>query len=190
MALTYSETPAQEIGKPAPEFALPGVDGKTWSLADFKEARALVVIFMCNHCPYVIAVQERINRLAKEFSSRGVRLVGINSNDPVRYPDDNFDAMKTRAAEQGYVFPYLQDRDQSVAKAYGAVCTPDPYVFENTGNQFKLRYHGRIDDNWKEESKVTRRELAEALESILEGGPGPDPKDQRPSMGCSIKWSQ
>lgn len=185
MALTYStDTP---LGSPAPDFSLPGVDGKTYSLDSFRDARALVVIFMCNHCPYVIAVQERINQLARDYAPRGVALVGINSNDPEKYPADSFEAMKERAREQGYAFPYLQDLTQEVARAYDAVCTPDPYVYERTSEgAWALRYRGRIDDHWKDASAVTRRELAQALDAILAGEPvAPDAK---PAMGCSIKW--
>ena len=190
MALTYSLK--DELGKPAPDFSLQGVMGvagaqeKRYSLESFKDARALVVIFMCNHCPYVVAVQERINNLAKLFAPQGVALVGINSNDSLRYPDDNFQAMQVRAREQSYTFPYLLDETQNVAKAYGAVCTPDPYVFENVAGRFLLRYHGRIDDNWKEPHKVSRQDLALALEAILTGGK--ISLDSAPSMGCSIKW--
>ncbi len=187
MALAYSQP--GELGSQAPEFSLPGVDGKTYRLRDFHESgdvKALVVVFMCNHCPYVVATQGRINALAKEYASRGVRLVGINSNDFVKYPDDSFDAMKKRAKEQGYVFPYLRDETQEVAKAYGAVCTPDFFVYENAGGEFVLRYRGRLDDNWKDESAVKRRDLALALDEILSGR-APNP-DQPSSMGCSIKW--
>jgi peroxiredoxin len=186
MALTYSTNISDELGREASDFSLPGVDGKTYRLADFQDARALVVIFMCNHCPYVIAVQERINSLAKEYAARGVRVVGINSNDPMRYPDDSFDEMKKRAKEQGYVFPYLQDESQEVARVYGAVCTPDPYVYENVQGRFLLKYHGRIDDSWKDPRAVKRRDLADALDTILIGGDVPTA--QTPSMGCSIKW--
>lgn len=186
MALTYSEE--LKIGSEAPNFRLPGVDGREYGLEDFSDAKALVVIFMCNHCPYVIAIQERINQLAREYGPKGVRVVGINPNDAERYPDDSFEAMKERASEQGYEFPYLQDETQEVAKAYRAVCTPDPYVYarDGEGARFLLRYHGRLDDNWKEPSRVTRRELAEALDAILAGREVP--AGQHPSMGCSIKW--
>ncbi len=187
MALTYTQPPTEkQLGSPAPDFNLPGVDGRLHDLSSFREARALVVIFMCNHCPYVIAVQERINELAREYTTRGVRVVGINPNDPVRYPDDSMEAMKLRAREQGYVFDYLQDITQETARAYGAVCTPDPFVFERVGSEFLLRYHGRIDDSWKDPARVTRRELAQALDAILGGRAVPE--GQSPSMGCSIKW--
>ena len=187
MALTYTQPPTEkELGSSAPDFSLPGVDGRNWSLADFKGKKALVVIFMCNHCPYVIAVQGRINELAREYAAQGVALVGISPNDPVKYPADSLDAMRVRAREQGYVFPYLIDETQEVARAYGAVCTPDPFVFENVGGEFVLRYHGRIDDSWKEPERVTRREIAQSLDAILAGKPVS--AQQHPAMGCSIKW--
>lgn len=184
MALTYSEkTP---FGSAAADFTLPGTDGRIWSLSDFSKAKALVVVFMCNHCPYVKAVKGRINALAKECAGKGAALVGINSNDPIRYPDDNFEAMKQVAKEEGYVFPYLFDETQQIAKAYGAVCTPDFYVYGNEGGTFRLRYRGRLDDNWKDESAVRTRELAQALDEILAGRKPSE--DQKSSMGCSIKW--
>jgi len=185
MALTYSKYTLR-LGDTAPDFKLRGVDGKTYSLESFSSARALAVVFMCNHCPYVIAVQDRINQLAKKYASQGVALIGINSNDPVKYPDDNFAAMQARSKEQGYIFPYLFDDTQSTAKAYDAVCTPDPFVFERVSDQFLLRYHGRIDDNWKDPKSVKRQELAEALDCILSNR-AVNP-DQLPAMGCSIKW--
>lgn len=185
MALTYST--ASQLGSKAPHFKdLPGADGRPYSLADFKDRKALLVIFMCNHCPYVIAVQDRINALAKKYQPLGVGVIGINPNDPVKYPDDSLEKMKERARELGYVFPYVQDFTQNVAKAYDAVCTPDPYLYENVNGDFLLRYRGRIDDNWKDEKAVRVRDLAEAIEAIL--GRQPVAIDQKPSMGCSIKW--
>jgi peroxiredoxin len=135
-----------------------------------------------------VAVQDRINQLAKDYGPRGVALIGINPNDAIRYPDDSFEAMKKRAGEQGYVFPYVRDDSQSVARAYDAVCTPDPYVYERVGAQFVLRYHGRIDDNWKDPAGITRRDLADALEAILAGKKVVG--EQVAAMGCSIKWKQ
>ena len=185
MALTESRTGAADFN--APDFLLSGTDGTTYSLDSFREARALVIVFMCNHCPYVIAVQDRINALAREYAGRGVALIGINSNDAERYPADSFEAMKIRAAEKGYVFPYLHDPLQTTARAYDAACTPDPYVFERLQDGgFRLRYHGRIDDSWKDPAQVTKRELAEALEAILAGRPVAP--IQHPALGCSIKW--
>jgi peroxiredoxin len=186
MALTYSEK--LDLGTSAPDFKLLGVDGKKYSLESFQEMKVLVVIFMCNHCPYVIAVQDRINSLAKKHWDKGLRVLGINSNDTSRYPEDDFDRMKDRAEKEGFIFPYVQDETQEVAKAYGAVCTPDPFVFENVDGKFLLRYHGRLDDNWKEPEKVTQEELMKAVEAIFDGKPVA--KEQHPSMGCSIKWKE
>jgi peroxiredoxin len=184
LALTHSTD--TELGSRPPEFTLAGVDGRSWSLGDFAEAKALVVIFMCNHCPYVQAVRGRINALAREYGPRGVKVVGINSNDSVRYPDDSFEAMKKEAKTHGFGFPYLWDESQAVARAYGAVCTPDFYVYGKKGSAFALAYRGRLDDNWKDESAVTRRDLARALDALLSGTEVAG--NAVPSMGCSIKW--
>lgn len=201
MALTYSEP--VKLGMAAPDFRLLGTDELEHGLTDFRYAKALVIAFICNHCPYVKAIQGRLNALAREYRDRGVQVVGINSNDWTKYPDDSFEAMKARAAEQGYVFPYLWDKTQAVAKAYGAVCTPDFYLFapvrreeyrepdvttdpEYLEGSFILKYRGRMDDHWQDETKVTRRDLARAIDEIL-AGREPD-GDQKPSMGCSIKW--
>jgi hypothetical protein len=140
-------------------------------------------MFICNHCPYVKAVEDRIIRLAKDYAPRGVQVAGICSNDAETYPDDAFDALAVRWRERGYGFPYLHDESQDVARAFGAVCTPDIFVYDREG---RLAYRGRIDDSWKDESKVTTRELAGALDALL-AGERPAEK-QRPSMGCSIKW--
>lgn len=188
MALTYS--PAGEPGWTAVDFRLPGIDGKTYSLSDFEGAKALVVIFMCNHCPYVRAVQDRISALAREYEAQGVRVVGINSNDARQYPDDSPEHMREQARKHGFIFPYLVDESQQVARSYGAVCTPDFFVFSpaagTAGEKFKLSYRGRLDDSWKNASQVTRRELAAALDEILAGR---EPsREQHSSMGCSIKW--
>lgn len=185
MALTY--TPTAELGTEAPPFALPGTDGKIHALGDFKSMRGVLVVFMCNHCPYVIAVQDRLNDLARKYLPLGIGVIGINSNDPVKYPDDSMDAMKKRAHEVGYIFPYVQDETQQVARAYGAVCTPDPYLYESMGDgRFLLAYRGRIDDSWKDPAKVTRRDLDDAMNALANDLPMPE--DSLPSMGCSIKW--
>jgi peroxiredoxin len=175
-----------QLGSPAPDFTLPGVDGNVHQLSDFKYSKVLVIAFICNHCPYVIATQGRINALAQEYSTRGVQFVGINANDSVKYPEDSFEAMKARAKDQGFVFPYLWDESQKVAQAYGAVCTPEFYAYAVISGEFILKYQGRLDDSWKDEKSVTRRELALALDEIL-AGRDPSP-DQKPAIGCSIKW--
>ena len=171
------------IGTKAINFNLKGVDGKFYSLDSFKDKKVLCVIFMCNHCPYVIAVQQRINQIAKDYSDKSFAMVCINPNDPVSYPEDSFENMVVRAKEEGYVFPYLFDETQETARAYDAVCTPDIYLYDQNR---VLKYRGRIDDNWKDETAVTRKELRMAVDRMLED------KDINfemvPSMGCSIKW--
>jgi peroxiredoxin len=181
MALTHSTQIA--LGTPAPGFDLPGVDGQRYTLDSFASAPALVVMFICNHCPYVKAINGRLVALASAYQARGVAFVAISSNDAARYPDDSFEKMAEVAQEEGYVFPYLYDESQAVAQAYGAVCTPDLFVYDAA---LTLAYRGRLDDNWKDEAAVTSRPLAAALDALLAGErPG---EEQVPSMGCSIKW--
>ena len=167
----------------AHDFSLDGVDGRTYSLNSFIEKEIIVIIFMCNHCPYVKAVLKRLINLQNEFINHGVQFVGINPNDAARYPDDSLENMKVIAKENGFSFPYLIDPSQKTAKLYNAVCTPDLYVY---GKDRKLAYRGRIDDNWEYPKKVTQHDLKLALEAMLDGKPVPH--KQIPSMGCSIKW--
>ena len=183
MALTYSEMiPLDSKAKP---FSLRGTDGKTYSLEQFKNAQAFVIIFLCNHCPYVKAVEDRIGKLASEFQSRNVQFLGICSNDQNDYPEDSTENLVAQAARAGFAFPYLIDETQEVAKNYGAVCTPDFFVFDSAK---KLQYRGRLDDSWKDAAKVTSEDLKKALEAIVAGNPVS--KNQLPAMGCSIKWSK
>ena len=168
----------------AASFQLPGVDSKTYSLESFSDKNVLVIIFMCNHCPYVKAVLQRI-ALQAEVAHQGVQLIGINSNDVDRYPDDSMENMQKITKEKGINFPYLLDVSQEMAKTYDAVCTPDIYVY---GTERKLLYRGRIDDNWEHEEKVTQRNLKEAVDCIVAGKKVPD--KQISSIGCSIKWKQ
>lgn len=171
------------LGMPAVNFVLPGVDGKTYSLDSFKGKKVLVIIFMCNHCPYVKATLKRLIDIQKDYVDKGVQLVGINPNDEISYPEDSFENMKKIAREKGIPFPYLRDETQEIARKYNAVCTPDIFVY---GPVRKLLYRGRIDDNWQEEGAAKKRDLREAIEAILNNKPVP--KEQHPSMGCSIKW--
>jgi peroxiredoxin len=177
------ESGAAALGAPCPDFRLPGVDGKTWSRDDFAASPVLVVMFICNHCPYVKAVEERLIALGRELGPRGVQFVGVCANDAASYPDDAFDKLAARWREKAYGFPYLHDESQAVARAFGAACTPDIFVYDRDR---RLAYRGRIDDSWKDPAKVTRRELAAALEALVSGR-RPDDK-QWPSLGCSIKW--
>ena len=172
------------IGKyEAPDFNLPGVDGKNYSLKDFKGKKGLVIVFTCNHCPYAQASWPLLMELALEYSEKDIAFVAINPNDEKMYPDDSFEKMKEKAVEWRLNFPYLQDKNQQAAKNYQAQCTPDIYVFDKDN---KLYYHGRINDNWQNPDEVTNEDLREALDSLLAGNPPPE--NQFPSMGCSIKW--
>jgi peroxiredoxin len=172
-----------ELNSDIIDFSLKGIDEKIYSLKDFSNEKILVVIFMCNHCPYVKAVIKRFINLQSKFSEKNVRLIGISPNDVITYPDDSFENMKLFAKEQSINFPYLIDDTQQTAKDYGAVCTPDIYVYDENR---KLKYRGRLDDNWKEESEVKTKDLEKAIEELLEGKE--ISSEQIPSMGCSIKW--
>jgi peroxiredoxin len=171
------------IGNPAPPFSLPGVDGATRSLDSFADAEILVVMFTCNHCPYAQACEDRLIAIQEDYRARGVQLVAINPNDDEKYPDDSFERMKERAEKRGFNFPYLRDQSQEVARAYDAACTPDIFVFDRDR---KLIYNGRIDDNWQQPERVTRRDLREVLDAALQGRAVDF--EHVPSMGCSIKW--
>jgi len=174
-----------ETGTKAPEFSLPGVDGREHSLAAYARMPVLVVAFTCNHCPYVQAYEQRLIQFQNDFRQQGVQLICINSNDELNYPEDSFDRMKERAKQKAFNFPYLRDKDQTVAEAYGAQCTPHVFVLDKGRI---LRYNGRIDDNWKNSSQAKKQELRDAVREILAG------KEVSvqfsPPIGCSIKWSQ
>lgn len=181
MALMHSE--GLPLLSPAPAFSLPGVDCKTYTLDSFRDAAILVVVFTCNHCPYAQASEDRLVAIQRDYASRDVRLVAINPNDDEAFREDSFERMKDRARDKGFNFPYLRDETQQAAREFNAVCTPDIYVFDR---ERRLRYNGRIDDNWKEPEKVTRHDLRVVLDSLLEGRD--IPFQTVPSMGCSIKW--
>jgi peroxiredoxin len=181
--MARTETPVCDFGLPAPDFRLKGVDGKTWTLNEVRGNNGLLVMFICNHCPYVKAVRDRIIRDARELKDLGINSVAIMSNDPTDYAEDSFDNMKTVAQELKFPFPYLYDESQGVAKAYGAVCTPD---FFGYNKDLELQYRGRLDESRKEPVPKARRDLFEAMKQMAQTGQGP--KDQIPSMGCSIKW--
>jgi peroxiredoxin len=178
------ETPVCEFGKPAIDFSLPGVDGKTWTLEQCKGENGLLVMFICNHCPYVKAVRERIVRDTNELKALGVNSVAIMSNDQSLYEEDSFENMKVISDQFGFSFPYLLDETQEVAKAYGAVCTPDFFGYNAA---LELQYRGRLDESRKETAPSNvRRDLFEAMSAVARTGKGP--AEQIPSMGCSIKW--
>lgn len=182
MALTPSTM--LPLGSKAPDFRLPDTDGRTVSLDDFKDAPALLVIFLCNHCPYVKHVRHELAALARASRDRGVAIVGISANDAAVYPDDSPAQMAREKAEVGYVFPYLYDESQEVAKAYQAACTPDFFVFDRNRS---LVYRGQMDDSRPGNGRpVTGKDLRAALDAVLAGAPVPEV--QKPSMGCNIKW--
>lgn len=181
--MVRTTTPPGEIGMAALDFDLPGVDGRRYTLADFQGAKALLLMFICNHCPYVRSIEERIIRDARELAQHGVKVVAISANDPTDYPEDGFEQMAIRAKEKQYPFPYLFDDSQAVAQAYGAVCTPDFFGFND---KLTLCYRGRLDESRKEAVPNARRDLFEAMLEIAQTGKGP--AQQWPSMGCSIKW--
>jgi peroxiredoxin len=178
MALTYS--PGDEIGKTFPAFTLPSVDGKDFSSSSSQ--KPLLVMFLCNHCPYVKAIEDRLIALGARYKEQ-LQCVAVCSNDPTDHPEDLPENLRQRSQEKNYPFPYLVDADQKVARSFGAVCTPDLFLLDQNRRLF---YRGRLDDAWKNPDKVTRQELKEAIEGLLAGKPAP--QEQIPSMGCSIKW--
>jgi peroxiredoxin len=170
-------------GDAAPEFALPGVDGRSWRLGDFAESPLLGVVFTCNHCPYAQAWEGRLISLQQRYAERGVRLVLINPNETENYPADRMDRMVERAREKRFPFPYLRDDSQEVAHAYGALVTPHPMLFDA---RRRLIFQGAVDDNWEHPDQVHHAYLAEAIEAALAGRP--IPAAERPVLGCSVKW--
>ena len=176
---TFSRHP----GDAAPPFALPDTDGRTVSIDQFSDRPFLLVVFWCNHCPYVQAWESRMVAIGKQYGPRGVGIVLINANDDAAYPDDRPERMAERAKAKGYPFPYLRDESQSVARAYGALVTPHAMLF---GPDRKLLFQGRIDDNHQDPAKVRHRYLEEALDAALSGRPVPTP--ELPVLGCSVKW--
>jgi len=171
-----------KIGEPAPDFALRGVDGGEHTLASYDGADVLVLIQSCNHCPYVIAWEERMMGVQADYADRGVRLVAVNSNDASRYPEDTFEKMTARAAQRGFNFDYLQDPEQTLVNALGAERTPEVFVF---ARDRRLVYHGAIDDN-RDETAVTQQYLRAALDAALAGGE-PAPAETQ-AVGCTVKW--
>jgi peroxiredoxin len=172
------------LGSRAPDFSLPDVDGKTVSLGDFSDAPALLIVFMCNHCPFVKHIAGELARLGKDYQARGAAIVGINPNDVENYPDDSPEQMRREVDERAYTFPYLYDETQETAKAYRAACTPDFFLFDK---HRKLVYRGQLDESRPgSDIPVTGEDLRAALDVVLDGKPTLG--DQRPSIGCNIKW--
>jgi len=172
------------LGTPAPDFCLMNVDGREVRLADFADAPALLVVFMCNHCPFVMHVADALSALAREYMAQGVAVVGINSNDVASHPADSPERMVAEAEDRGYAFPYLYDETQEVAKAYRAACTPDFFVFDRNK---RLAYRGQMDDSRPDSGiPITGNDLRRALDAVLAGED--PPANQRASLGCNIKW--
>ncbi|WP_193139427.1 thioredoxin family protein [Meridianimarinicoccus sp. MJW13] len=179
-----TETPVCNFGWPAPDFSLTGTDGQTHTLTDIAGPNGTLVMFICNHCPFVLAVLDRIIRDARDLQDLGVGVVAICSNDATSHPADSFENMQKMAVEKGFPFPYLHDADQTVARAFDAACTPDFFGFNA---DLKLQYRGRLDASRNTTGPADlRRDLYEAMKLVAETGQGPS--DQIPSMGCSIKW--
>ncbi|RMF29196.1 MAG: thioredoxin family protein [Chloroflexi bacterium] len=170
-------------GDRAIPFTLPGVDDKEHSLADYADKEAVVVIFSCNHCPYVRAWEDRMIQIQADYADKGVQLIAISANDAKKYPADSFPKMKERAQEKGFNFPYLYDETQEVARAYGAERTPEVFLFDKAG---VLRYHGAIDDNYEDPNAVRHHYLRDALDAVLAGQD--PPVQETPPVGCTIKW--
>ncbi|WP_126446506.1 thioredoxin family protein [Sulfuricystis multivorans] len=182
--MVSTPTPVCDFGWKAVDFDLPGVDGKRYNLDAVRGQNGLLVMFICNHCPYVKAVIDRIVRDTKELKQYGIGSIAIMSNDPTDYPEDSWDNMVKIAREKQFPFPYVLDETQAVARAYGAVCTPDFFGFNA---QLELQYRGRLDESRKETApEGVRRDLFEAMKQIAQTGQGP--REQIPSIGCSIKW--
>lgn len=176
--------PFCDFGWNAPDFALPGTDGRTYAFGDVAGPSGTLVMFICNHCPYVLAVLDRIKRDACDLQACGIGVAAICSNDAQAYPADSFDNMRKMAAERNFRFPYLHDEDQQVARSWGAACTPDFFGFNAEG---ELQYRGRLDGSGKNPGPADApRDLYEAMRQVAQTGAGPS--DQIPSMGCSIKW--
>ncbi len=171
-------------GDQAIHFTLPGVDDKQHSLADYAGKEAVVVIFSCNHCPYVRAWEDRMVQIQAGYADQGVQLVAISANDARKYPDDSFPKMKERAREKGFNFPYLYDETQDIAHAYGAERTPEVFLFDKSQ---ALRYHGAIDDNYDDPAAVRSHHLRQALDAVL-AGQAPE-RAQTPPVGCTMKWT-
>jgi len=186
MSSIFDSDGSLALGQPAPDFNLPGVDGKSHRLADYTgKVKGLAVIFSCNHCPTVIKYEERMMALGREFAGRGAPFVLISANDVVKYPADSFDNMKRRAADKSYPFPYLYDEPQSVARAYGAQVTPHIFLFDA---EMKLVYRGALDDNADNPAAVKRHYLREALEAVSAASPDRIANPKTRPVGCSVKW--
>ena len=184
--MVRTESTMLPLGTKAPGFTLPSTEGNSVSLSDYADSKALLIIFMCNHCPYVKHVADQLKQLADDYADQGVAVVGISSNDAEKYPDDSPAAMAEEKAMRGYPFAYLYDEDQSVAQAYRAACTPDFYLFDS---EHQLAYRGQLDGSRPNSGvPVTGEDLRTAIDAVIAGGKAPE--QQKPSLGCNIKWKE
>ena len=184
MVLINDNSKTLNIGDPIPHFSLPATDGLTVHSREIKDP-VLVIIFTCNHCPYAQAYEDRIIALANDFDEEGAQFILINSNDAKNYPEDSFEQMRRRHDEKSYPFPYCFDESQEVARAFGALCTPHCFVFNR---ERKLKYKGRVDDNWKDAAAVTERNLHDAIAAVVDDKE--PPAHEVNAIGCSIKWRE
>jgi len=183
MALTYN--PKANLGESLPSFLIKDVFGKEHDLQSLAQGKVFCLMFICNHCPYVKAIEDRLIELAHAYREKGAQFAGVCSNDPTDHPEDTVENLKKRAEEKNYGFPYLVDESQEVAQKIGAVCTPDLFLYDKDS---KLFYRGRLDDSWRNPSQVKSQDLKMAIDAALSGMAAP--KEQIPSMGCSIKWKE
>lgn len=172
-----------EIGQRAPDFTLPGVDGKDHSLSSYKDKKLVIVVFTCNHCPYVQAYEDRLISIQRDYADKGVQLIAVNANDSAGYPEDSFDNMVKRSQKKKFNFPYLRDKAQRVARSYGAEYTPEVFVLNS---RFEVRYIGRVDDNWQNPDKVKTHDLRTAINAVLAHKKVENPLTH--AIGCTIKW--
>ncbi len=188
MLMGFSTINGYKPGDTVNDFSLQNVDGKMVSMTDYKKAKGFIIVFTCNHCPFAKLYQERFNSMNREYTPKGFPLLAISSNDADAVPDDNFEAMKKRAKEKKYNFPYLYDKTQEVAKVFGAVKTPQAYVLFKEGGKWVLKYYGAIDDNGAEPDKVKNKFVINAVEALLHNQPVVVTNTK--SVGCGIKWKE
>lgn len=190
LAISFSSKACDSyhLGEAINDFSLKSTTGKMVALKDYKDAKGFIITFTCNHCPYAIAYEDRINALNKKYAKAGYPVIAINPNDEIQYPDDNFENMVIRAKEKGFTFPYLHDESQAVAKKFGALKTPHMYIVQKEGEQFILKYSGAIDDNWQEAEAVQEKYVESAVDALLAG------KEVNitytKAIGCGIKWKK
>ena len=177
-----------KVGDNIKDFSLQNIDGKTVSLADYKDSKGFIITFTCNHCPYAMAYEDRILALNKKYAKAGYPVIAINPNDAIQYPEDNFEAMQVRAKEKKFNFPYLYDESQNIAKQFGATKTPHVFIVQKEGDKLVVKYIGSIDDNWEKAADVKEKYAESAIDALLAGKPVATTSTK--AIGCSIKWKK